>query len=125
MRKASPMTTMIGATAAATSTKEDVGLSPFSTVTTCENIWVDDLSNKTVQILMMAVGDMYKNVKWNRLELVLYGLDEKNRWVKLSMTDGVGERFLHFKEKNLTGQDSSFFDFLIRITCTWKRPQWR
>ena len=111
MKKSSPMSTLNSATAAGSSMKDDVGLSPFKTVTTCANIWNDDLSNQTIQVLLMSVGNSYKNVKWNRLELVVYGLDEQNRWVKLIMIDAVGERFLSFKKQNLSDQDTSFLMF--------------
>ena len=112
LRKASPMTAMIGTTAAGTSTKQDAELKPFSTMMTCEKIWDEDLSSKTVQILMMhCQGDMYKNVKWNRWELVFYGITKAGAWVKFLATDVVAERFFHFKEKNLSREDSSFLIF--------------
>ena len=112
LRKASPMTAMIGTTAAGTSTKQDAELNPFSTVMTCEKIWDEDLSSKTVQILMMhCQGDMYKNVKWNRWELVFYGITKAGAWVKILATDVVAERFFHFKEKNLSREDSSYLIF--------------
>ena len=92
--------------------KASSGFLEFGTLRTCEDIWKGDLSNQTVQVLMMHCQEStQRNEKSNKADLFFYAVTRESAWARFALSDEVAVRFLLFKESHLKDKDFAYLQF--------------